>query len=60
MSTRTYMIIKGHVYSYTNVLWHMIKMAAMPIYDKNLLLWNQKADDPETWYADRRLECYLI
>ena len=29
----------------------MTKMAAMPIYDKNLLLWNQKADDLETWYA---------
>ena len=33
---------------------HMIKMAAMSIYGKNLktfLLWNQKADDHETWYA---------
>ena len=30
---------------------HMTKMAAMPIYGKNLLLWNQKADDLETWYA---------
>ena len=32
---------------------HMTKMAAMPIYgkNKNLLLWNQKADDLETWYA---------
>ena len=33
----------------------MTKMAAMPIYDKNLkknlLLQNQKADDLETWYA---------
>ena len=27
----------------------MIKMVAMPI--KNLLLWNQKADDLESWYA---------
>ena len=27
---------------------HMTKMAAMPL--KNLL-WNQKADDTETWYA---------
>ena len=30
---------------------HMTKMAAMPIYGKNfknLLLWNQKADDLET------------
>ena len=33
---------------------HMTKMAAMPIYVKNLtnlLLRNQKADDLETWYA---------
>ena len=32
---------------------HMTKMAAMPIYVKNLnlLLLNQKADDLETWYA---------
>ena len=33
---------------------HMTKMAAMPIYSKNLknlLLWNQKAYDLETWYA---------
>ena len=33
---------------------HMTKMATMPIYGKNLknlLLWNQKADDLETWYA---------
>ena len=30
---------------------HMTKMAAMPIYGKNHLLWNQKADDLETWYA---------
>ena len=33
---------------------HMTKMAAMPIYGKklkNLLLWNQQADDLETWYA---------
>ena len=32
----------------------MTKMAAMPIYGKNLkkgLLRNQKADDLETWYA---------
>ena len=32
----------------------MTKMAAMPIYGKNLkknLLWNQKANDLETWYA---------
>ena len=33
---------------------HMTKMAGMPIYGKNfknLLLWNQKADDLETWRA---------
>ena len=33
---------------------HMTKMAATPIYGKNLKnlrLWNQKADDLETWYA---------
>ena len=33
---------------------HMTKMAAMPIYDKNLknlLLRNQKTNDLETWYA---------
>ena len=33
---------------------HMTKMAAMRIYGKifkNLLLWNRKADDLETWYA---------
>ena len=32
---------------------HITKMAAMPIYGKNLnlLLGNQKADDLETWYA---------
>ena len=38
----------------SNGLGHMTKMAAMPIYGKNLkkfLLWNQKADDLETWYA---------
>ena len=33
---------------------HMTKMAAMPVYGrnlKNLLLRNPKADDLETWYA---------
>ena len=38
----------------SNAPGHMIKMAAMPIYRKNLknlLLRNQKADDLETWYA---------
>ena len=38
---------------YSNGPVHMTKMAAMPIYGKNLknLLRNQKADDLETWYA---------
>ena len=38
----------------TNGLFHMTKMAAMSIYCKtfkDILLWNQKADDLETWYA---------
>ena len=33
---------------------HMTKMASRPIYEKNLdnlLLWNQEADDLETWYT---------
>ena len=33
---------------------HMANMAAMPIYGKKLktlLLWNQKANDLESWYA---------
>ena len=33
---------------------HMTKVAAMPIYGKNLknlFLWNQKADDLESWYV---------
>ena len=34
----------------SNVLGHVAKMASMPIYGKNLL-WNQEADDLETWYA---------
>ena len=29
----------------------MTKVAAMPIYGKNLLLRNQKADNLESWYA---------
>ena len=36
---------------------HMTKMAAMPIYVKNLktlLLRNQKVDDLDTWYAATR------
>ena len=40
----------GNESEYTNDLWHMTKMAAMPIYGKKLknLLWNQKADDLES------------
>ena len=39
--------------SFSNGPGHMTKMAAMPIYGKNLknLLRNQKADDLEIWYA---------
>ena len=39
---------------YTNGSGHMTSMAAMPINGKNLknlLLWNQKADELESWYA---------
>ena len=38
----------------TNELGHMINMAAMPIYGKNLknlLLQNQLTNDLETWYV---------
>ena len=38
----------------TNEVGHMINMAAMPIYSKNLknlLLQNQLTDDLETWYV---------
>ena len=39
---------------YKNGPGHMTKMTAMPIYGKNLrniLLQNQKSDDPETWHV---------
>ena len=40
---------------YTKYFGHMIKMATMPIYGKNLfkniLLQNQKASDLGTWYV---------
>ena len=39
---------------YTNELGHMTKMAAMPIFGKNLknlLLPNQSTDGLETWYV---------
>ena len=35
---------------YTKYFGHMTKMAATPIYGKNLLQ-NQKASDLETWYV---------
>ena len=38
----------------TNGFCHMTKMAAMPIYGKNLknlLVWNQNVDDLESWYV---------
>ena len=38
----------------SNGLCHMTRLDAMPIYSKNLsnlLLWNQKTDDHETWYT---------
>ena len=52
------MNIKGQGYSLTSVQdhtdstfsGHMTNMAAMPIYVKNLL-WNQTADDLESWYV---------
>ena len=44
-----------HVSHLLNGAGHMTKMAAMPIYGKNLkqnlLLQNLKVDDLETWYA---------
>ena len=39
---------------YINNPGHMTKMAAMPIYFKNLLLQNQKAYDFETWHEALR------
>ena len=45
---------------------HMTNMAAMPIYEKknlkNLLLWNQKAIDLETWTGmqHRLLKYYKV
>ena len=36
---------------YSNGLGHMIKMAAISIYGKNLHLWNRKASDLESLYA---------
>ena len=45
---------KGRRKVYINGPGHMTKMAATPIYVKNLkilLLWNKKAYDIETWHA---------
>ena len=44
----------GGMKVFSNGPGHMTNMAAMPIYVTNLkthLLWNQKADDIESWYA---------
>ena len=44
----------GRTKVYSNRAGHKTKVAAMPIYVKNLkknLLRNQKADDLETWYV---------
>ena len=44
----------------SNGLGHMTKMAATPIYGKNLLnllLQNQKADDLGTWYVALGMWC---
>ena len=35
----------------SNCLGHRTKLATMEKFFKNLLLWNLKADDIETWYA---------
>ena len=46
---------------YKNGLFHMTKVAAMPIYGKNLqnrLLPNQKFHDLETWYGPWGLKVY--
>ena len=40
-----------------NSLCYMTKMAAMPIYGKNLLLWNQKADDLWHWLLQHYQVC---
>ena len=46
--------LDGRTKVWSNDLGHMTKIAAMPIYGKNSkshLLWNQKIDDLESWYA---------
>ena len=42
---------EGETKVYINGPGHMTKMAAMPIYGKNLLLQNQKSYDLETWHV---------
>ena len=42
---------EGGTKVYINGLGHMTKMAAMPIYGKNLLLQNRRADFHKTWYV---------
>ena len=44
----------------TNGLCHLTKIAAMPIYSKNLLLWNQKANDLQLGMQHWLLEYYQI
>ena len=47
----------------SNGLGHMTNMAAMPIYGKNLknlLLWDQKANDLETGMQHRVLKYYQV
>ena len=46
--------LNGGTKVWSNGLGHMTKMATMPIYgkkSKSHLLWNQKVNDLESWYA---------
>ena len=46
--------LDGKTKAYSNVLGHMTRMVAMPIYGKiieDIFLWYRKADDLETWYT---------
>ena len=42
---------EGGTKVYINGPGHMTKMAAMPIYGKNLLLQNRRADFHQIWYV---------
>ena len=58
-------LLDGGTKIYLNGPGHMTKMACMPIYMygknlKNLLFWNQKADDLESWYVASVLEYYQV